>query len=213
MNFLAIDTGGKYLSVAAYADGQIFSHFSPDCALLHSVRLMDEVNSVLSRAKLRPSDCDFFAAAIGPGSFTGIRIGISTVKGLCLACDKNALAVTSFDALAYTETCADLRELCPKKPRLALIDAGHGFFYRCGYDENLQIVLPPAYCARDEVERDIREGGFLPVASEPLFEGCAAVSPCSGLVKAALAKAGEVCPPSFLKALYLRKSSAEENRK
>lgn len=212
MKFLAIDTGGRYLSVAAYFEGRMFQHFSPDCALQHSVRLMDEVENVLEEANMRPSDCDFFAAAVGPGSFTGIRIGISTVKGLCLASDKPALAVTSFDALAYTEPCPERGEAAPPARRLALIDAGHGCFYSCGYDEKNEIVLPPAFTDREETEARIREG-FVPIASEPLFEGCRIVSPGSGLVRAALAKSNRTVPPSALKALYLRRSSAEENRK
>ncbi len=203
MNFLAIDTSGKYLSVVAYAHGNVIRRFLPDCALKHSVLLMDEIDEAFKDAHTSPHECDFFAAAVGPGSFTGIRIGISTVKGLCLACDKPAVKVTSLDCLAYTDKKANV---------LALVDAGHGCYYSCGYDAGKKIVASPAFSSRKEVDGLINSG-FRPVAAEPLFEGCEAVDPCEGLLGAVLAKSGELLPPSALSALYLRKSSAEENRK
>lgn len=210
MNFLAIDTSGKYLSVAAYFHGRFFERYSPDCALQHSVRLMDEIIHLCEDAQIRPSDCDFFASVVGPGSFTGIRIGISTVKGLCLACKKPALAVTSFDALAYTDPCPG--SFCGTIPRrLTLVDAGHGCFYSCGYNEKNEIVLPPAYSRREEVERWIGDG-FVPIAAAPLFEGCGAAAVCHGFARAAFENADRAADPSCLKALYLRKSSAEEKR-
>ncbi len=201
LNFLAIDTSGKYLSVVAYREGETERVFLPSCAMKHSVVLMDEVENVLSRANLRPENCDFYAAVVGPGSFTGIRIGISTVKGLCFACEKPALGITSFDCLAYAEN----------KRVLALVDAGHGCFYACGY-ERKTVVVPPAFCTGEEISALIAQG-FAPIAAEPLLAGCAVVDPCEGLLKAAEAKCGELIPASELSALYLRKSSAEENRR
>ncbi len=202
MNFLAIDTSGKYLSVIAYREGRAERVFLPSCAMKHSVVLMDEIENALSCANMRPAECDFFAAVVGPGSFTGIRIGVSTVKGLCFACDKKALSITSFDCLAYAEN----------KRVLALADAGHGCFYACGYEENKTIVVSPAYCSGEEVSALIAQG-FTPIATEVLFEGCAVVDPCEGLLRAVGAKCGNLIPASELTAMYLRKSSAEENRK
>ena len=68
------------MSVVARKNGEVFSAFLPDCAMSHSVRLMETVDQLLKRANLRLDECDFFAAAVGAGSFTGIRIGISAVK-------------------------------------------------------------------------------------------------------------------------------------
>ena len=201
MKFLAIDTSGRALNVVAVnGDKEVVSR-RDDCAMRHSVILMEEVERVLHEAGLSPCGCDFYACVVGPGSFTGIRIGIATVKGLCLAADKNALALTSFDALAYADT--DGKRLC-------LVDAGHGNFYACGYEGGM-VVLPPAFCSREEVETLIARG-FAPVAHSPLFEGVKAVDAAKGLLRAAKAKAGDACGAHALEALYLRKSSAEEVR-
>ena len=203
MKFLAIDTSAAHLSVVAQNGDRVERSFISDSLHAHSVKLMDEVDGVLSRANLALKDCDLFAAVVGAGSFTGIRIGISTVKGLCFACDRKALAITSFDTLAYAERGGN---------RLALVDAGHGFYYTCGYGEGNEILIPPAYSSGEEVERLLR-GGFLPVAYAPLGLGEKLVDPCEGLLNAVRAKHEEALSPDELHALYIRKSSAEENAK
>lgn len=201
MKFLAIDTSGKRLSVVAYKDGEVYKSDLPDCAMQHSVRLMDEVDAVFRSSGMTPKDCDFFAAVVGAGSFTGIRIGISTVKGLCAAADKPALSVTSFDCIAYAEK--DL-------PLLALVDAGHGFVYACAYRADKTIALAPRYISAEEAEK-IAESGYLPVAAEPFFAGAALADSCEGLLRAALAKKDALIRAEELTALYIRKSSAEEH--
>lgn len=196
MNFLAIDTSGKHLSVIACRGDRVVKRYLSDCALKHSVMLMEEIASALSEGGLTPRDCDFFAAVVGPGSFTGIRIGISTVKGLCFACKKPALGVTSFDCVAYSV----------KSPLLAISDAGRGEFYACGYDENRNIVKKPCILSPSEFPD-------LPLAAIlPLQKDCLLADPCEGLYRAVLAKSHLAAPCAELSAMYLRKSSAEERR-
>ena len=201
MKFLAIDTSGKALNVVAVNEDVRVVLRRADCAMQHSVMLMGEIDSALSRAGLSPADCGFFACVVGPGSFTGIRIGIATVKGLCLACDRPALALTSFETLAYADK---------SEKKLCLVDAGHGNFYACGY-RGTETVLPPAFLSREEVGQKIAQG-FVPVAHAPLFEGVQTADAAAGLAEAARQKAAQVCGAHALEALYLRKSSAEEKR-
>ncbi len=202
MKFLAIDTSGKHLTVIAYHD-KAYTTALPDCALEHSVRLMDELDAALSRAGMSAADCDFFAVVTGPGSFTGIRIGIATVKGLCLALDKPALAVTSFDCIAYDKA---------EFPLLCLVDAGHGYVYACGYGKGGETALEPRYLSGAEAEKTAREGGYALAASEGVCADCPRVDVANGFLNAVLRKAGEARPAQELTALYVRKSSAEENR-
>ena len=203
MNFLAVDTSGKRLSVVACKNGKKFVSTAEDCFHAHSVRLMEEIDGALKAAELTLSDCDYFAAVVGAGSFTGIRIGISTVKGLCLACGKPALSVTSFDTLAYAERSGKT---------LALFDAGRGFYYACGYGENREELVAPAYRSRGEVEELIKQG-FAAVAAEELDIPAKLVDPAEGLFYACLQKGGRRTGAEKLAALYLRRSSAEENAK
>ena len=201
MKFLAIDTSGKALNVVAVNGEKEIVSRRDDCAMRHSVLLMETIDAALKEAGLTPAACDFFACVAGPGSFTGIRIGIATVKGLCLAAGKGALALTSFDCLAYADT---------NEQKLCLVDAGHGNFYACGYS-GTQVSLPPLFASREQVDAIIASG-YVPVAHTPLFEGVRVADAAHGLLAAATKKAGEVMPAHALEALYLRKSSAEEGK-
>lgn len=208
-NFLAIDTSGGYLCVVAAKDGRVFTAVEDDCAMKHSVLLMTKVDEVLSKAQMRLDECDFFAACVGAGSFTGIRIGISAAKGFALACKKPTLPVTSFDIAAYNAVDGGVenggRLLC-------LVDALHGYYYACGY-ENGEVSLPFSYLSEEQVLALEKEGYTLrSCAKLPLCQRARVeiVSPTEGLKNAVFAlsdkeKFGE------LSAVYIRKSSAEEN--
>ena len=209
-NFLAIDTSGDSLCVVAAKDGKFYSSFTPDCAMKHSVLLMDKVDETLRRAELSLAECDFFAAVVGAGSFTGIRIGISAVKGFALACGKPTLGVTSFDVAAYNAIglykAGEGKILC-------LVDALHGSYYACGYEDG-KVVYPPAYLAEAEVLALADEGyvfrscGELPLAQKACVQ---IADPVSGLQNAVCALAKEENAFGELTALYIRKSSAELN--
>ncbi len=99
-SFVAVDTSSKYLTVLVRKDGRDTLRFTPECAMRHSVILMDELDKVFREAGMEPADADFFAAVTGPGSFTGIRIGISAVKGFSLATGKPMMGISSFDLFA-----------------------------------------------------------------------------------------------------------------
>ena len=203
-NFIAVDTSGNYLTVVAGKNGEFYSVSIPDCSMKHSVSVMPAVDEVLKKANMTLGECDFFAAVVGAGSFTGIRIGISVVKGFCLAYDKPSLPVTSFDVGAYNGLDSG-KILC-------LVDALHDCYYACGY-ENGEIVYPPAYLGEEEVLALEKEGyrlcavGNIPVGEKtPVLP----VDPVEGLKNAVCARAerGEF---GELTALYVRKSSAELN--
>lgn len=203
MNFLAVDTSGNHLTVLACKDGQVQRVFLPDCAMKHAVSLMPAVDEALKKAALTLEDCDFFSAVVGAGSFTGIRIGISAVKGFCLAFGKPALPVTSFDVSAYTRVGAKV---------LCLVDALHDSYYACGF-ENGNISFDPAYLSEEEVLAFVEKGYELRACSAlPITEkaNVERIDPCEGLEKAVFARSerGEF---GELTALYVRKSSAELN--
>ena len=194
------------MSVVARKDGEIFSAFLPDCAMSHSVLLMETIDGVLKRANLRLDDCDFFAAAVGAGSFTGIRIGISAAKGFALATGKPTLGVTSFDTLAYNAVDGAGKILC-------LINALHDCYYVCGY-ENGEVIFQPAFLTEAEVLELASQGFSLVAGGEiPVGEKVSVqiVSPILGLEKAVVALSQKENAFGELSALYVRKSSAEIN--
>ena len=96
-NYLALDTCGDHLCVVAKKGEKRVSRLLPDATMKHSVLWLQTVNEALQEANLTLEECDFFAAVVGAGSFTGIRIGISAMKGFALAHGKQTLPVTSFE--------------------------------------------------------------------------------------------------------------------
>jgi tRNA threonylcarbamoyl adenosine modification protein YeaZ len=158
-NFLAVDTSGNHLAVVVGKGEETFSVYVPDCAMKHSVSVMPAVDEALKKASLSLQDCDVFSACVGAGSFTGIRIGISVVKGFCLATKKPSLPVTSFDVIAYNGVEDTGKKLC-------LVDALHDAYYVCGY-ENETVVYPPDYIEESAVLA-LQEQGYRLVACSTL---------------------------------------------
>lgn len=101
MKILAIGTSGKNCTVAIVEDKNVIDEININDGLTHSQNLMPSIDKIFRDNNLRIDDIDYYAVSIGPGSFTGIRIGIATIKGICLAKDKPVIAVPSLLALAY----------------------------------------------------------------------------------------------------------------
>ena len=101
MKILSIETSAVCASVAITDDNKIISRFSINAKLTHSRTLLPMIDAALSDSETKIEDIDCFACSVGPGSFTGIRIGIAAVKGLADATGKKCVAVSTLEALAY----------------------------------------------------------------------------------------------------------------
>ncbi len=100
MKILALDTATPSCSVAVTDGGTLCAELSSFKNQTHAKHLMDAIDSVLSIAGFGVDDLDGLAVTVGPGSFTGLRIGISTIKGLAHALDKPVVGISSLEALA-----------------------------------------------------------------------------------------------------------------
>lgn len=200
-NFLAVDTSSRYLSVLAVkGEGRALRHI-PECAMKHSVILMEEVDKAFKDVGLTPKECDFFAAVTGPGSFTGIRIGVSAVKGFALAADKPVLSITSFDLIAYNVNSENF---------YVVIDAAHGHYYVCGYGADKRVTAEPYYTDGDAVA--VASLGAPLYGFEDLpFGGYTRLDAGSCLYPAVCLNESKLSRD--IRALYVRKSQAEEAKK
>lgn len=193
-NFLAIDTSSKHLTVyARKGDRQVMRH-KGDCAMRHSEVLMDEIDLALDEAGLTPAECDYFVVVTGPGSFTGIRIGIATAKGFSLATGRPLHGVTAFDLIAYNVQDSNF---------CAVVDAGRGRYYACDYAGGEAGV--PRYTDSDGLGAPRYGFEDLPL------ESYTKVDIAAGLKGIADGISGGPC--GKVEALYVRKSQAEENLK
>lgn len=101
MLIMAFESSAKAASAALLRDGKLISQFSQCSGLTHSRTLLPMGEDMLKNAELRLRDVDLLAVAHGPGSFTGIRIGVSMVKGLAWAADKPCVGVSTLEAMAW----------------------------------------------------------------------------------------------------------------
>ena len=200
MNYIAVDTSGKHLTVLIKKDEKVYKFFDKDCGVFHSVKIMTEIENMLNCANMRLSDADFFACTVGAGSFTGIRIGVSTIKALAFANKKPILRITSFDTLAYNKDSDKV---------LAVIDAKHDGYYVCPYVGG--VAGTAKYLLKGELS-DYKDYTF--VSSEKIAGVNTEVVSCvEGFIRAIERKSSEITSDiNSLTPLYVRKSQAEEGR-
>ena len=112
MKILALDSTAKTSSVAVLENGTLLGLFSVNIQNTHSETLLPMVKSILESLKLTNEDIDAYAVSEGPGSFTGVRIGVATIKGLAFGREKPCVGVSTIEALY--ENLADCEGIvCP----------------------------------------------------------------------------------------------------
>ncbi len=132
MNILAVDSSGNVCSTAVLRDERIIAETYVDNLKTHSETLAPMADACLNSAGLSVRDIDLFACAIGPGSFTGLRIGAGLIKAFAHASGKTALGINTLDALAFNVSGTD-ETICP------VIDARRGEVYTAAYCKGTRI--------------------------------------------------------------------------
>ena len=200
MMLLAIDTTSTTATAALFRNGTLIAQREADASKKHAVTVLPLIDTILEENGVTIGEIDRFAVDIGPGSFTGVRIGVSLANALACASGKPVVAVDSLFTLALS---TDETE----KPVCAMIDARNGNAYAALYQAGRAIIEPCAveiesFCAKlpegTIFVGDVRtQQKTYPVAK---FVGLAALR--QG------AKAGAEAEP-----MYLRPSQAERAKK
>lgn len=144
MRILALETAAKAVSAAITEDGKVLASAYQDTGLTHSRTLMPLVELLLKNTGLTPADLDAVAVSAGPGSFTGVRIGVSAAKGLAWAADKPCAAVSTLAALARNVSFLDGLIVCAMDARRqqvynALFEARDGRLTRLTEDRAIAL--------------------------------------------------------------------------
>ncbi|PHQ70660.1 MAG: tRNA (adenosine(37)-N6)-threonylcarbamoyltransferase complex dimerization subunit type 1 TsaB, partial [Sneathiella sp.] len=124
MKILALDTALNACSVAIMDADDICAHLHEKRRRGHAETLMPMVQSLMKKAELCYHDLDLIAVTVGPGTFTGLRIGLATARGIALAADKPIVGITSLEALAASVP----REIAAGRPIVATADARRSAF-------------------------------------------------------------------------------------
>jgi tRNA threonylcarbamoyladenosine biosynthesis protein TsaB len=205
---LAIDTTAEVGSIALVGDCGLIEEAmleSPD-GFAHV--LFDEIERLLERRGLNISQIDAFASASGPGSFTGVRVGLAAVKGLAQATGRKVIAVSNLQALAWYGS---------QPLRAVVLDARRGEVYGGVYDSNLILVqeevvtkLSVWLASLPQGNLEIIGHGLLPgMAGPPVIQAPKALAGSIGLIAFDRLLSGEVLDPAEIDANYVRRSDAE----
>ena len=147
MRILAVDTTTLSGSAALLEDARLMGEVTCESPATHSARLLRAIDHLLRAADLAIEDIGGFAVAAGPGSFTGIRIGLSTVKSLAFASGKPVAAVSTLGALALKLVHPQVRLICP------ILDAKKGEIYSALFESfrgrQVEIIPQRAYAPDD----------------------------------------------------------------
>ena len=207
MRILAIDTTSEFGSLAIHQDGETLEEVPLRAPDGFSQVLFGYIDALLQRHDWSLDSIDTFATAAGPGSFTGVRVGLTAAKGLADALGRGALAVSNLKALA---------EFGSTSARGVIMDARRGEIYAAVYDGDLKIVSPEIVAPFQSWLASLTSppaeiiaadfSAFLPsfTLDIPVVE--------QRTLAAAIARIAERTPavdPAFLDANYVRRSDAE----
>ena len=208
LRLLAVDTTSDCGSIALAEDGQVIEEATLESPEGFGHVLFDEILRLLGRHHLRLDQLDGFAAAAGPGSFTGVRIGLTAVKGLAEANGRKAAAVSNLEALAFFGS---------RPLRACVIDARRGEIYGAVYDTALQtiqdeVVMPfDAWVSQlPEGDLELIAGGFdPPLQPHPVIHAPRALAGAVAAIATRRFELGQAQDPAEIDANYVRRSDAE----
>jgi tRNA threonylcarbamoyladenosine biosynthesis protein TsaB len=231
MLVLAIDTAGKEGSIALLRDSELLE-LVPLVGRTYSAQLMPQISALLARHKLDKRAIDAYAAATGPGSFTGLRVGLSTIKALAEITHKPIAAVSLLEALAW----AGARSLARSSESgtvnrhfaaqvIAALDAMRGEVFVGEYmvRENAvpkllrEVLMPmPKFAAESQpvpqlpvITPDESVASLLRAGAQPVQVVPRPQSDVIARIGALKIAAGQVISPEALDANYIRRSDAE----
>lgn len=152
MKILAVDSSAKACSAAVVEDNKILGSFFINTSLTHSQTLVPMIDAVLKNTSTDINDIDAFAVSAGPGSFTGVRIGVAAVKGMAMSLNKPCVSVSTLEAMPYNIIFEDCIAVCVMDARCnqvynALFEINDGKINRLCEDRALSV---------DELAHDLK---------------------------------------------------------
>lgn len=223
MIILALDSTAKAAAAALLRDGELVAKDMHDDGNTHSSTLLPMIERLLKENSLAVDDIDLFAASAGPGSFTGVRIGAATLKGLAFGKNRPCVAVSALEALAYNMRGTD-GVVC------ALMDARRGQFYTATFkvaDGKVERITPDEAKSGEEIAAAL--AGYEKVwlvgdgaeVAKPYFGENAVLAPSEklladgesvGVLAYEKYKSGESVTDAEFAPTYLRLPQAERER-
>ena len=207
MRLLAIDTSASHCAVCVLDDAAGTTHRDVrDIGTGHAEVLMGQIAGVLKQARLTWSDLDRIAVCVGPGSFTGVRVGVSAARGFALALGIPAVGVTTLEAIA-----ADAVPLAGGRSILAAIDARRGQVYVQPFDEAGVATADPRAVPVEQALAMVQSGTVVAGNGAALLgaEGAVLADAASGDIGTVARLGAARAPGAAPVPLYLRSADAK----
>ncbi|MEM9107960.1 MAG: tRNA (adenosine(37)-N6)-threonylcarbamoyltransferase complex dimerization subunit type 1 TsaB [Pseudomonadota bacterium] len=210
MRTLAVDTAAHLCAACIYdsTQGRVASRAVEDIGRGHAERLFAVIDRALDEASLTFGDLDRLGVCIGPGSFTGVRVGVSAMRGLSLALSIPVVGVSQFDALA--------KDAQTGEPLLVVLDARRGEVYAQAFDKDGEAEGAPAVLSVEAACASVQRSGAILVGSgAPLLTAAGARSTIgsdastSDIATIAQIAARADLPTEKPKPMYLRSADAK----
>ena len=214
MNLLAVETSSAACSATVWRDGVFFRAFVARAGT-HSAALFPMIDEAMKKAGLSPEELDRLAVSAGPGSFTGVRIGVAAAKGLAFPSDLPVIGISSLEAAAWSSGHGGTV--------ISLIDARRGNYYAAAFEvrdgvyirksEDALISAPGIRSSFPDALSLAGDGAFSFAALFPdaRFSLPREVQDSDGVARAALSRPLSLyTSPRLLEARYLRPSQAEK---
>ena len=222
MKLLALDSSAVSASAAIVEDEKILGEFFINTHQTHSQTLVPMVQQVLACTETQISELDALAVSAGPGSFTGIRIGVAAVKGIAMAAEKPCIGVSTLEAMAFNlahehaVVCAVMDARCGQVYN-ALFRADGGKLERLTPDRAISIEALAQECTGLQSALWLVGDGAKLCFQDPAFQGIDVYLPpeqllyqrASGVAKAAMQKGTKLVTAAELSPVYLRLPQAE----
>ena len=212
-NILALDTSSSACSVACWKSTEIVANEYVDLGRGHAEALVPMIASVMRKADIDYFQLDAIAVTLGPGTFTGLRIGLSAARGLALAASIPMVGISSLEVLAHATSLE-------RNSVLAILDAGRGRLYAQSFNSSLCATVPASVVEAENIPSFLPAGSCVVVGTgiplarpyltktkldghEGVFFDPAVSSP-NAAVLAKIASTRESAKPSTLHPIYLR---------
>jgi tRNA threonylcarbamoyladenosine biosynthesis protein TsaB len=228
MVVLALDTTTSAGSCALLRDDRLVSEQASDQSRPQASRLPGELAAMLEREAVALPEVDILAVGIGPGSFTGLRVGIATMQGLAMALNRPLFGISAFDALALLASGGSWVSGRPDPPHIYVatwVDAWRGEVYAALYQNGREIEPPtvdlPEHLLQTLAERTLLFTGdgaaiYRATISAALGNRAEFTEPVAPLLAGAMAtlaaqefRTGQRPLPHAIRPLYVRRSDAE----
>lgn len=156
-NILCIETATVICSVALFKEQELYTILESEIENTHSQSLTLFVSDILKKGNIQPDKLDYIAVSSGPGSYTGLRIGVSVAKGLCYGANKPLVMVPTTEIIA--EGCLDKHKVGDDDYICAMIDARRMEVYQALYDNKLNLLndITPHIITKESYETELNK--------------------------------------------------------